>query len=381
MLRKGNSLQVVANRFGVSKSTVRNWNKRTEGKQINRIDWSDKRTARIGTHNRTKTNVEQCVLRLRTFLKEKSALGEYGGEAIRREMQSRNCPMMPAVRTINTILSRHGCFDSKRRTRRPAPPSGWYLPSVMDGEAELDSFDYVEDLRLEGKLGYVQVLNGISLLGGLACSFPMCNMSSENTVSAMVEHWKSFGVPTYVQFDNATVFEGPRHPNCVGKVIRVCLSLDVIPVFVPPRETGFQANVERYNGMWQRGVWDRFCFKSWQALLKQSKGYVEAYRDKRQALTDATPSRYEIPNGWQIKYDEPLRGTIIFIRRTNDKGVVNVLGNGWVVDKNWVHRLVRAEVKIDENVINFYRLRRRDPTDQLLLSVADYHLPNKKVKV
>jgi hypothetical protein len=49
-----------------------------------------------------------------------------------------------------------------------------------------------------------------------------------------------------------------------------------------------------------------------------------------------------------------------------------------MVDKNWVNRLVRAEVKLKEDVIEFYSLRRREPTDQPLLSVADYHLPNKK---
>ncbi|MDR0870736.1 MAG: hypothetical protein LBN39_08085, partial [Planctomycetaceae bacterium] len=85
-------------------------------------------------------------------------------------------------------------------------------------------------------------------------------------------------------------------------------------------------------------------------------------------------------NGWRVTYNEPLNGTIIFIRRTDNRGVVNVLGNGWLVDKNRVNRLVRAEVKLNEKVINFYRLRRREPTDQPLLSVADYHFPNKKMK-
>lgn len=30
------------------------------------------------------------------------------------------------------------------RQRRPAPPKGWYLPDLADGQAELDSFDFVE---------------------------------------------------------------------------------------------------------------------------------------------------------------------------------------------------------------------------------------------
>jgi hypothetical protein len=56
-----------------------------------------------------------------------------------------------------------------------------------------------------------------------------------------------FGIPTYAQFDNATVFTGFSGIDSVGQVIRFCLLLGVPPVFAP-RETGFQANVENYNG-------------------------------------------------------------------------------------------------------------------------------------
>jgi hypothetical protein len=86
-------------------------------------------------------------------------------------------------------------------------------------------------------------------------------MTAENTVSSLIEPWRHFGVLTYAQFDNSTVFTGPRYVDCVGQVIRLCLSLVVIPVFAPPRETGFQANIERYNGMWEKSVWERFHFK------------------------------------------------------------------------------------------------------------------------
>jgi hypothetical protein len=84
-----------------------------------------------------------------------------------------------------------------------------------------------------------------------------------------------------VQFDNATVFTGPRHPNCVGQTVRFCLSLGITPVFVPPRETGFQANIERFNGQWQKANWERFNFKNLEQLNKQLKLYVEALCDKK----------------------------------------------------------------------------------------------------
>jgi transposase-like protein len=269
--RNGQSLRVVAQRFGVSVSFVYRWVQRAGVQRLDRVDLTDHRTTKRKTPNRTNPKVERCVIQLRKNLKDKSVLGEHGALAIRREMESMDCPVIPALRTINLILKRNGCVDGKKRVRYKSPALGWYLPDVMNGIAELDSYDYVEDLRLAGKNGLVHIFNGISLHGGLVCSFPMVQMTAENTVFSLLQHWKQFGYPTYAQFDNSTVFTGPRHPNSIGNVIRLCLSLGVTPVLAPPRETGFQATIERYNGLWQKGVWERFHFKNHQQLIEQSE--------------------------------------------------------------------------------------------------------------
>ena len=79
------------------------------------------------------------------------------------------------------ILQRHGMFDGKKRQRRTPPPTDWYLPDVANGFAELDQYDFVEDLCLEGGR-LVHVFNGISLLGKLVLSCPESQMRAENTV-------------------------------------------------------------------------------------------------------------------------------------------------------------------------------------------------------
>ncbi|MDR1478653.1 MAG: hypothetical protein LBJ00_06895, partial [Planctomycetaceae bacterium] len=68
---------------------------------------------------------------MRKKLKTKSALGEHGAVAIHREMSLKNCNVSPSIRTINLILKRHGCFDSRCRVRCKTPPRGWYLPDVV----------------------------------------------------------------------------------------------------------------------------------------------------------------------------------------------------------------------------------------------------------
>lgn len=377
--RRGKSFRGVAVMFGVSKSTGERWVKRARGKRLDHVDWSDQLSGERTPRNKTSPGVEEQILAIRKELKEVSALGEYGADAIRQEMARKKLRAVPAVRTINRILERRGQFDGKRRVRRPSPPKGWYLPSVATGKADLDSFDIVEGLVLQRARG-VEVLNGISLHGGLVCSWPRARITAKIVVDAILNHWRTFGTPDYVQFDNDTVFQGPRKPDVLGRVTRMCLSLGVTPVFVPPRETGFQAMIENYNGRWQRAVWNRFRFESRVQLRAQSDKFVRATRRRAAPRSEQAPSRWEIPDDWALDYQRPPEGTVIFIRRNSDQGRVTLLGRTFDVSRNWPHRLVRAEVHLDNNEIRFYALRRRDPSYQPLLNSVVYHFPSRQFR-
>lgn len=374
-VRRGTSRRRVAQMFGVSKSNVDRWVKRAERKRLDRVDFSDRASGQPAPHNKTVSHIEERVIMVRRELKEISALGEYGAEAIQREMICRGYATVLPIRTINNILQRRGRFDGKRRIRRKAPPKGWYLPNLAEGRAELDSFDVVEGLVIKGG-GNVEVLNGISLHGGLVCSWPRSRITAKIVVNAILRHWREFGFPDYIQFDNGTIFQGPRKIDALGRVARMALSLGVAVVYAPPRETGFQAAVESYNGRWQSKVWNRFHFESRAHLQSQSDKYVRAARRRSLIRMAGSPKRRIISDDWQVDYQNP-QGVVIFIRRTTDKGNVTLLGRTFKVSKNWPHRLVRAEVNLSESRIDFYVLRRRDPSYQPLLKSIDYHFPNR----
>ena len=211
------------------------------------------------------------MLVLRRELKETSDLGEYGAQAIHREFAAREHVVVPSVRTIGRVLERRGALDGRRRMRRPPPPPGWYLPEWGEGRAELDSFDTIEGLTLEGGLR-LEVLNVISLQGGLPGSWPQPLVTAKSAVEALGEHWQEFGLPAYAQFDNDTVFQGSHHgQDSLGRVVRTCLQLGVTPVFAPPQESGFQAAVGNFNGRWQAKVWARFHHASLAALQERSR--------------------------------------------------------------------------------------------------------------
>jgi hypothetical protein len=367
----------VARQFRVRLSVVQRWVQRAGDQPLEEVDWRDRSRQPHHRPTRSGPEVEAQVIALRQQLRE-SALGEYGAAAILAALAERGAETLPSVRTINRILARHGLFDGRPRVRRPPPPPGWYLPEVACGKAELDAFDTISGLVIEGG-GNVEVLTGVSLHGGLIGCWPMADLRTVAVRAALLEHWRSFGRPGYAQFDNDTLFQGPhQHPDAIGTVTRLCLSLHITPLFTPPRETGFQAAVESLNNRWQQKVWERWHHESLAALAVRSEQYVLAARAKTRLRQEAAPERGPFPQEWQLDLQAAPQGQVIFLRRTDDAGWVSLLGHRFLVDRHWLHRLVRAEVMLPEGPIRFHALRRRDPSWQPLLQEAPYSLPRKR---
>src|SRR4051794_10494031 len=88
------------------------------------------------------------------------------------------------------------------------PPRGWYLPRVAAQQAELDSFDSVEGLAMQGGR-QAEVRNGVSVHGGLVASWPgAAPVTAQGVVTALQEHGRAVGLPGYAQFDNGPIFQG-----------------------------------------------------------------------------------------------------------------------------------------------------------------------------
>jgi transposase len=375
-VRRGQALRAVAGAFGVGLATVAHWVERAKGQRLDRVDWLDRSRAPHKTR-RTEAALEDLVLQTRGEL-AKGDLGAVGAEAIRQGLLERGVTLVPSARTINRILSRRGALDGKKRTRRPPPPGGWYLPDVAAAKAELDSIDIVEGLVLKDG-PQVEVLNGCSLHGGLVVSWPVISpVSAEMTVQSLVGHWREVGLPGYAQFDNDMIFHGThRYPDALGRVLRLCLSLAVVPVLVPPRETGFQAMIESYNGWWQAKVWSRFQHQDLPDLQGHSQRYVAALRKQRAARVEAAPDRRPFPGDWKLDLKKRPTGRLVYLRRSNPSSEVVLLGEVWPLGQLWPNRLLRCEVDLNTDKIRFFTLRRKDPTSQPKILEVDYRLPNR----
>jgi hypothetical protein len=366
------SFRQAAREVGFSKSTVERWVGRARGQRVHRVDLEDRKPGRAW--NRISLEIEQRIAELRIDL-GKSILGEHGAKAIHAALTAQ-MERAPSEATINRTLARLGLQDGVRRTRRPAPPKGWYLPEVVAGRAELDCFDFIEDLKIaDGPL--VAVLTAKSLHGSLTDAW-VIQRSTEASAPCLLARWQRDGLPRYAQFDNDNVFQGAHHhAHVVGRLSRLCLQLGVTPVFVPPLEHGMQNAIEGFNALWQSKVWRRYHVGSVPELQAVSDRYITAHRARTHGLVDTAPARRPVPRHFEFNSHTALRGQLIFIRRTNEVGHVHLLGLRFTVSDTWLHRLVRCEVDFDADCIRCYALRRRDPGTQPLLAVLPYRHPHK----
>lgn len=367
----------MARGFRISLNTAHRWFHRAHGLRLDRVDWRDRPRGQSRRRNQTPPRVERRIVALRSWLQHHCALGECGGAAIRRRLQQEAVSPLPSVRTIERILGRRGLLFDHRRQRVTPPPPGWYLPDLAIGEVELDTLDFVEGLVLRGG-NPVDVFTGISLYGSLAQAWPASAWSSAQVLTALIGHWRAEGLPHYAQFDNDTRFQGPHTAvGSLGRVVHLCLCLGVIPVFAPPRETGFHAKIESFNHLWQEKVWRRHHFRSLNEVRRHSSRFIAAHRLRHALRIDSAPRRRVSPAIPPVNFSA---GKIVFLRRTDAAGSVTLLQQSLTVARTWSHRLVRCELDPLSGLVHLYALRRRQPnwqplltTRQIVVKIAPWH--------
>lgn len=361
-VRAGESYRQVARTLRVSVSVVVRWVERAGGQRLDRVDWGD-RSRRPKHMRQTSAPVVRAILRAREWLQRHEALGEYGAAAIRRHLLAGGMEV-PSERTIARWVARSGRAPPAR-IRRLAPPLGWYLPRVAHAHAELDRVDVIEGLRLQN-YGTFEVLNALSLRGGLPGSHVAKRITTVAVRTWLQQHWERHGRPDYVQFDNDTIFSGAHaQRNYMGRLVHWCLCVGVVPVFAPPYETGFQAAVEAYNRHWQQRVWHRWHHRSMRGLTRRSNAFVRAYHHRE---IQRRPLMQSLRKAWINPLHEPIESTLILLRRLDENGALKLFAQSTKVDPDWAHRLVRCEVNVIKQTVKIYRISRSDPHYQPALA-------------
>jgi hypothetical protein len=77
--------------------------------------------------------------------------------------------------------------------------------------------------------------------------------SGQDILDGVLAIWSRLGIPDNIQVDNALTFFGsPKYPRAMSQFIRLCLSLDVEPWFIPMSEPWRNGMIEKFNDHYQQ---------------------------------------------------------------------------------------------------------------------------------
>jgi hypothetical protein len=268
----GNTVTKICDQLQVSRPWFYKWLKRFQSGEENWFCEHSRRPHRIA--NKTSLEQERVVIGIRRRL-EKAKYSQRGAMAIQWEMEKLGFEPLPTW-TIDRILKRHHLVRVKRKYQ----PSGKQYPDLK--KIFSDSIQQADLLgpRHIQKDGHFYSLNVIDLESYLAAINPCRSKADVAIAENLLRSWQTIGKPDFLQMDNELSFRGSnRHPHSFGLVIRMCLALNVQPIFIPIAEPWRNGTVEKLQDVFDKVFFRRQFFENYQQLCQEARLF-ERFRNE-----------------------------------------------------------------------------------------------------
>lgn len=173
--------------------------------------------------NRTDPKLEALVVQVRERL-QANPWAQVG--AIAWELSKLGLRPLPELRTIERILARAGVPRRERRSRY-APKGTPYPAQAAYGPNDCQEADLIGPRYLAGGVLFY-VLAAVDLGRHAAARELRPSKSDAATAASLILVWGRLGIPARRKLDN-WLLSGGHLPA----VVRLCLALGVVPVFIP----------------------------------------------------------------------------------------------------------------------------------------------------
>jgi putative transposase len=307
-------------------------------------------------------SVEQLIVRIRKTL-ESTKYAQIGAGAIAWEL-TKLYVTPPPVWTINRVLKRHHLITKRIRGYQPKGKS--YPAIEADAPNRVHQTDLIGPRYLHTKERFYS-LNTMDLFRHKVRITSLAFRNASAVMAALLSVWKTLGIPQYCQFDNQQVFSGSeRRPRWFSKVIRLCLSLDIEPVFIPFREPWRMAEIERFNNLWDKRFFRAQHFESLRHLQQEEKNFELFHNTNHcySVLKGATPQAFEAALGFRAHLLNPAfslkdvtdkqQGKIHLIRFIRSDRVLHVFGEPFLVKPDCQYEYVRATIDVKEQHLTVF---------------------------
>lgn len=368
----------ICRELGVSRKWFYKWLSRYLTGATNWFQDESKEPKHIS--NKLDKAMENLILSIRNEL-ENTKYAQIGASAIAWQIQKLG-QTPPPFWTINRVLKRNGCIKPQpnHKEKKSDTAYSYFTESFYPGN--IHQVDLVGPRYIKGD-GRFYALNTIDIFTHAAHCVSIRSKDDDAIVSALLDTWKSLGIPEYLQFDNELSFRGSnRYPHSLGKVLKLCLFMNIQPIFIPPGEPWRNGVVEHFNDTFDKKFFKTDIFRSYPHLITDLKQFLHFHNTKHiySANSGKTPqqilqtesiqpdklsSDYRLPQKLNIS-DENYIHLIRFIRSDLK---LNIWSELFPMPKELMYQYVRATIYTEFHQLNVF-------LEDQLVAQFEYKLPN-----
>jgi transposase InsO family protein len=303
--------------------------------------------------------MEQFIVQIRRRL-EKTKYAQIGAGAIAWELTKLNIEP-PPVWTINRVLKRNNLIKKRERGYQP---KGKSYPSIKANTLnKLHQTDLLGPRYLHTKERFYS-LNTMDIFRHKVKIRSISFRNASEVMNALITVWKTLGIPQYCQFDNQQVFSGSeRRPRWFSKIIRLCLFLDIEPVFIPFREPWRMAEIEHFNDVWDKRFFRTQRFKNFCHLQQEEKRFEFFHNNNHcySVLKGIPPQAFEDTIDFKPNFLDPeflikdvsykQEGKIHLIRFIRSNRILNIFGEKFLLNPDCQYEYVRVTIYVKEQCL------------------------------
>jgi len=331
--------------------------------------------------------VVALVLRVRRRL-DRARVGMVGARAVFLELKrERLCTDVPAVSTIKRWLRDAGFFQAKTEEKEAA-----YYPAPQFAQGlQYVSMDWVARYLEGGEK--VFCFHTLDHLTHALCQSISTSKTTDVACRHLVQSARELGMADFLQVDNDAAFTGlGRNTRVFGRFVRLALYLGMELIFIPPAEPKRNSLVERVNGLWIGGFFDKDHFASVSDLKKKRGKFLRWYETYAPPSLDgltvkearrANVRRRKLRTSEADSLPEALpltAGRVHFIRRVCERGRIEILKESFRVSKRLRGEYVWATIDLPHQKLSIYH-RRSDRTTAKLVKEHPYKVEEKVEKL
>jgi transposase InsO family protein len=332
----------------------------------------------------TPPHIERAVLTVRRRLEARATpqtrYGQIGAAAIRKELRTLGLRPLPSMRTIARMLKRAGLTNPSVRLAQPLAQSDYPGPQAQDSN-QLHQVDVVGPRYLKDDKSRYYFLVYKDVFDQAVYLELVKGRAMDGILAFLIAAWQHLGLPEMVQFDNGREFCGfgnsARH---LSRVIRLCLRLEIEPVFIPPGKPQRNGSVENFNG-WFQPVLLKRPYRRPADLRRQLRLLMTTVNEQHvhPQLGYKTPAQYRrskrlriLPANFSLdEHKMPICvGKVTFIRLISAEGNINILEQKFKVGKRLKFQYVKVSLYTKHQTLKVYHKGR-------LVKQFDYELPRK----